>query len=426
MTIQELHSLFLQYPIITTDTRNITKDSLFFALTGENFDGNKFAKDAIEKGAKFAIISDSDYQLNESYILVEDVLETLQELAKFHRDQLTIPIIGITGSNGKTTTKELMRSALAEKYKVFATHGNLNNHIGVPLSLLSITKEHEIAIIEMGANHQKEIEFLANICTPDCGLITNIGKAHLEGFGGIEGVEKGKLELFDNLSSRKKQIFINADDTRLAKQIENLQPITYGKSDCDYTGKITSTTPYLKINVNYKTNNYDINSKLIGTYNFSNILSAVVIADFYNVSPKQIKKGIESFIPTNNRSQLIEQGKNKIILDAYNANPSSMKEAIDNLVKTEADKKFFILGDMLELGKEAKAEHTKTVELLMDHDLKGVLVGRIFSSIKQTEYITFSNNEAAKKFLKTNPKQNTLYLIKGSRGIKLETILEVL
>ncbi|MDB4088391.1 UDP-N-acetylmuramoyl-tripeptide--D-alanyl-D-alanine ligase [Flavobacteriales bacterium] len=426
MEIKDLYSIFLKYPQISTDTRAIKPKSLFFALKGDNFDGNKFASQALENGASYAIISSEEFKKDDRYILVEDTLVTLQELAKYHRDQLSIPIIGITGSNGKTTTKELMRSALAQKYSVFATHGNLNNHIGVPLSLLSINKNHEIAIIEMGANHQKEIEFLANICMPDCGLITNIGKAHLEGFGGIEGVEKGKLELFHNLSSRKKQIFINADDGRLSKHIENLKPITYGKSNSDYKGEITSTTPFLKVKVTYKNDSYGINSQLIGTYNFSNILSAVVIGDYYGVTPKQIKKGIENFVPSNNRSQLIEKDTNKIILDAYNANPSSMKEAIDNLVKTESKKKYFILGDMLELGKEAKKEHENIVELLMNHDLKGVLVGKIFKSIKQREYITFSNNEAAKKFLKTNPKQNTLYLIKGSRGIKLETVLEVL
>lgn len=426
MSIQELYTLYLSHPFISTDTRAIKKNSLFFALQGENFDGNVFAKQALEKGASFAVISSKEYQEDDKYILVEDTLFALQELAKHHRAQLTIPIIGITGSNGKTTTKELMKSALSEKYNTFATHGNLNNHIGVPLSLLSITNEHEIAIIEMGANHQKEIELLANICNPDCGLITNIGKAHLEGFGGIEGVEKGKTELFQNLNSRGKQIFINVDDTRLVNYVEKMKAITYGSQNCQYIGEITSTLPFLSMKVEYQEVKIDIHSKLIGTYNSPNILSAVVIADYFNVSPTEIKKGIENYLPTNNRSQMVEQGTNKIIMDAYNANPSSMEEAIKNLVKTEADKKFFILGDMLEVGKDSKKEHENMVELLINHELKGVLVGSIFSSLKQNEYLTFSNSEAAKKFLKTNRKSNTLFLLKGSRGIKLETIQEVL
>ena len=426
MTIQELYSLYLKHPNVSTDTRIVKSNSLFFALKGENFNGNEFAKNALDKGAEFAIISDSEYKFSEKYILVDDTLETLQNLAKYHREQLKIPIIGITGSNGKTTTKELMKSALAEKFNVFATYGNLNNHIGVPLSLLSIKKEHEIAIIEMGANHQKEIEFLANICNPDCGLITNIGKAHLEGFGGIEGVEIGKIELFQNLKANGKQIFINTDDVRLKKYVEPMKAITYGTSNSFYEGKIIGTTPFLSLKVNYNSNEFDIKSQLVGTYNFNNILAAVVIGDYYKVSSAQIKKGLENYTPTNNRSQLVNQGNNKIILDCYNANPSSMKEAINNLIQSESSKKYFILGDMLELGKEAKKEHQEIIELLMDNDLKGILVGKLFQSVKQNEYITFSNNEAAKKFLKTNRKSDTLFLIKGSRGIKLETVQEVL
>ncbi|MEN8810143.1 MAG: UDP-N-acetylmuramoyl-tripeptide--D-alanyl-D-alanine ligase [Flavobacteriales bacterium] len=424
--LEQLYNHYTKYPKISTDTRNIEKNSLFFALSGDNFDGNKFAEEALNKGAQFAVISDPELNKDERFLLVEDTLQALQNLAKFHRNTLKIPVIGITGSNGKTTTKELIKSALSEKYNVFATQGNLNNHIGVPLSLLSITAEHQIAIIEMGANHQKEIEFLANICNPDCGLITNIGKAHLEGFGGIEGVEKGKTELFSNLTSRGKQVFINTSDERLNQYTVKTKAITYGSQSADYLGKVTSSHPFLSLEVSYKENRYEINSQLIGTYNWNNIMAAVVLADYYGVEPNSIQKGIENYTPTNNRSQLVEQGSNKIILDCYNANPSSMKEAIYNLVKSESEKKFFILGDMLELGKDAKKEHEAIVELLMDHELKGVLVGKLFKSVKQNEYISFVNNVAAKKFLKTNPKRDTLFLIKGSRGIKLETIQEVL
>jgi UDP-N-acetylmuramoyl-tripeptide--D-alanyl-D-alanine ligase len=426
MTTTELYSLYLTHRIISTDTRNIEPGSIFFALSGENFDGNKFAEEAIQKGASYAVISNDSYQKDSRYILVDDTLKALQDLAKNHRNTLSIPVIGITGSNGKTTTKELIKSVLEQKYTTFATYGNLNNHIGVPLSLLSIHEKHEIAIIEMGANHQKEIEFLANICLPTCGLITNIGKAHLEGFGGIEGVEKGKTELFENLHSRKKQVFINVNDARLMPYVDKLQAITYGTANCEYCGKITSTSPFLSVSVNFNDQRLDLQSHLIGTYNFNNILAAITLGDYFDLTHEQIKKGIANYVPSNNRSQLIKQGSNSIILDAYNANPSSMTEAIENLVKTEASKKFFVLGDMLELGKESKKEHEKIVELLINHQLKGILVGRLFETVKQNEYLTFSNNEAAKKFLLTNKKQDTLILIKGSRGIKLESIQEVL
>ena len=426
MTTTELYSLYLTHRIISTDTRNIEPGSIFFALSGENFDGNKFAEEAIQKGASYAVISNDSYQKDSRYILVDDTLKALQDLAKYHRNTLSIPVIGITGSNGKTTTKELIKSVLEQKYTTFATYGNLNNHIGVPLSLLSIHEKHEIAIIEMGANHQKEIEFLANICLPTCGLITNIGKAHLEGFGGIEGVEKGKTELFENLHSRKKQVFINVDDTRLMPYANKLQAITYGTANCEYFGKITSTSPFLSVSVNFNDQRLELQSNLIGTYNFNNILAAATLGDYFDLTHEQIKKGIANYVPSNNRSQLIKQGSNSIILDAYNANPSSMTEAIENLVKTEASKKFFVLGDMLELGKESKKEHEKIVELLINHQLKGILVGRLFETVKQNEYLTFSNNEAAKKFLRTIKKQDTLILIKGSRGIKLESIREVL
>ncbi len=426
MTTKELYSLYLTHRIISTDTRNIELDSIFFALSGENFDGNKFAEEAIQKGASYAVISNDSYQKDSRYILVDDTLKALQDLAKYHRNTLSIPIIGITGSNGKTTTKELIKSVLEQKHTTFATYGNLNNHIGVPLSLLSIQEKHEIAIIEMGANHQKEIKFLANLCLPTCGLITNIGKAHLEGFGGIEGVEKGKAELFENLHSRKKQVFINVDDTRLMPYAKKLQAITYGTTNCEYCGKISSTSPFLSVSVKFNDQLLNLQSNLIGTYNFNNILAAVTLGDYFDLTPEQIKKGIANYVPLNNRSQLIKQGSNSIILDAYNANPSSMTEAIENLVKTEASKKFFVLGDMLELGKESKKEHEKIVELLINHQLKGILVGRLFETVKQHEYLTFSNNEAAKKFLRTNKKHDTLILIKGSRGIKLESIQEVL
>ena len=426
MEIEKLYDFFKRYPLISTDTRNIKKDSIFFALKGVSFDGNTFAKLAIESGAKYAVISDKAFQENEEeYILVPDTLVALQELAKYHRNQLTIPVIGITGSNGKTTTKELIKSVLLQKFKTFATFGNLNNHIGVALSLLEITKEHEIAIIEMGANHLKEIEFLSNICTPDYGLITNIGKAHLEGFGSLDGVEKAKTELFQNLISRSKKAFINLDDSRLQAYVSRVANVTYGKENADCIGELLGGSSFLRLKFSCGENKEIINSNLIGTYNFNNILAAITIGNYFGLTPKEIKEGVENYVPTNNRSQIMEKKSNKIILDAYNANPSSMKEAISNLIVTKSEKKYFVLGDMLEMGKESEKEHREVVSQLEKNNLNGVLVGKEFCKIK-SYFKTFETTKEAIEFISNKKFENTLILIKGSRGIKLESILDVI
>lgn len=425
MEIKELYNIYLNHNTICTDTRKIKKNSLFFALKGDNFDGNKFAKDAIEKGSSFAIIDNENFKENEQYIVVKDVLSTLQELAKYHREQLKIPVIGITGSNGKTTTKELIKSVLSQKYNCFATYGNLNNHIGVPLSLLSINKNHEMAIIEMGANHQKEIEFLCTISQPDYGLITNIGKAHLEGFGGIEGVKKGKTELYQYLINNNKKAFINKDDNNLNEYITIIDSITFGKANDNFCAiSLNSIEPTLQVNYKTQQNEGEITSHLIGEYNFNNIAVAITIGSYFKLTNSQIKQGIESYIPQNSRSQIIKTSKNEIILDAYNANPTSMDAALKNLNRTKANNKFAVLGDMLELGNESEQEHKTITDLLATLNINAILVGKEFSKINQSQFKTFVTTEEAKTFLKNEKISDTLILIKGSRGIKLENVLE--
>lgn len=425
MEIKDLHKIFIQNPNITTDTRKIESNSIFFALKGDNFDGNKFAKQAIKDGCSYAVIDNQDYKENDNYIVVKDVLKTLQELAKFHRETLKIPIIGITGSNGKTTTKELIKSVLNQKYNCYATFGNLNNHIGVPLSLLSINYNHEIAIIEMGANHQKEIEFLCTISQPDFGLITNIGKAHLEGFGGIEGVKKGKTELYTYLINHNKKAFINSDDTNLNDYISKIDSITFGAENKNYCqGKLLSIEPTLKVSYNTEVNNGEVTSNLIGEYNYTNILVAIAIGNYFNLSESEIKKGIEEYTPQNSRSQLIKTEHNNIILDAYNANPTSMLAALVNLNKTKATKKLAILGDMRELGIESEEEHKNIVAKLIELKIKSILVGTEFSKVTQTNFSCFNSAIEAKKHLEDNQIKDTLILIKGSRGIKLEQVIE--
>lgn len=425
MTIKELYKTFIKHPNVVTDTRKVIKNSIFFALKGDNFDGNKFAEQAINEGCNFAVIDNADYKKNDNFIVVEDVLTTLQKLAKHHREQLKIPVIGITGSNGKTTTKELIKSVLSEKYKCYATYGNLNNHIGVPLSLLSVNKTHEIAIIEMGANHQKEIEFLCKLSQPDYGLITNIGKAHLEGFGGIEGVKKGKTELYQYLINNNKKAFINKDDNNLNEYITKINSITFGKANDNFcTISLTSIEPTLKVNYKAQQNEGEITSHLIGEYNFNNIAVAITIGSYFKLTNSQIKQGIESYIPQNSRSQIIKTSKNEIILDAYNANPTSMDAALKNLNRTKANNKFAVLGDMLELGNESEQEHKAIIDLLATLNINAILVGKEFSKINQSKFKTFATAEEAKTFLKNEKISNTLILIKGSRGIKLENVLE--
>ncbi|WP_299115496.1 UDP-N-acetylmuramoyl-tripeptide--D-alanyl-D-alanine ligase [uncultured Winogradskyella sp.] len=424
MEIESIYQKFKTSNGVSTDTRKLPKGCIYFALKGDNFDGNKFVDKAFNNGAKYCVIDNKEAIINDNCILVDDVLKTLQSLATHHRNEINIPIISLTGSNGKTTTKELILSVLSTKYKVGATQGNLNNHIGVPLTLLSFTSDLDFGIVEMGANHQKEIEFLSNIAQPDYGLITNFGKAHLEGFGGVEGVIKGKSELYDYIKQNDKTVFINTNDTTQVKQINHYtNTVTFGsgsKNDCKV--EFIAANPFVSL----KYNGIEINSKLIGNYNYGNIAVATAIGQHFNVSVENIKTAIENYQPDNNRSEIIERGTSKIILDAYNANPTSMLAALNNLKQLKAKSKYLFLGDMFELGDDAKKEHqaiTDFVEANFDENI--FLVGENFFKTKaKVTTSTFSSFEDLIPVLKTLNISNSTLLIKGSRGMALERILE--
>ncbi|WP_121667859.1 UDP-N-acetylmuramoyl-tripeptide--D-alanyl-D-alanine ligase [Mesonia aquimarina] len=425
MTISNLHKLFLESNGVSTDTRKIKPNTLFFALKGENFNGNTYAKKALESGAKAAIVDEINSSENANIHKVDNVLECLQQLAQFHRKKLGIPIIALTGSNGKTTTKELIQAVLEKKYKAKATEGNLNNHIGVPLTLLSFNQSTEIGVVEMGANHLKEIEFLTNIAQPDYGYITNFGKAHLEGFGGIEGVIKGKSELYDFLKKENKKIFINTDDELQLKQSKGGNLITFGESQKnDFNINFISAKPYASI----KVANTSITSKLIGEYNAKNMAAATCIGLQFNVPLNQIKNAIEAYLPSNNRSQLIEKNNNTIILDAYNANPTSMAAALKTFNESKEKNKIVILGDMFEVGKTSASEHQQIVDLINKYNFKhAFLIGKEFqkTSIKSNTK-KFETTEDFINYLKIQLVDNSYILIKGSRGMTLERIIDFL
>lgn len=426
MKIEEIYQCFLQCESVSTDTRKIEPNSLFVALKGDNFDANTFAQEALNKGALFVIIDNKNFYSDENkMILVNDSLKTLQDLANYHRTQLGLPIIALTGSNGKTTTKELINCVLSKKYNTKATVGNLNNHIGVPLTLLSFNENTDIGIVEMGANHQKEIELLCEIAEPDFGYITNFGKAHLEGFGGFEGVVKGKSELYTYLEKNHKTAFVNLDDPIQEEKTKNFNKYTFSISD-NSNIKINSTSanPFVKINFS----NNIIQSHLIGIYNANNINAAITIGKYFNIEDLDIKEAIENYIPSNNRSQLVEKNGNHIILDAYNANPSSMNAALTNFIQLESTSKIAILGDMFELGKESLDEHKKIVESLKkEQNIIIYFIGKDFYSNKVSDKHLFffeSYEEFSKNYIKKP--QNSTILIKGSRGMALERTLELL
>ncbi len=425
MKIETLHQKFLECKTICIDTRKIELNAMFFAIKGENFDANTFAKVALDKGAKFVIIDNKEYYIDERTILVHDSLETLQELAKFHRIYLNTPIIALTGSNGKTTTKELINVVLSKKFNTKATIGNLNNHIGVPLTLLSFTKDTEIGIVEMGANHQKEIAFLCEIAKPNFGYITNFGKAHLEGFGGVEGVIKGKSEMYDYLRLNKKIAFVNQDDPIQVAKSNTIESFSFGvnKENCDLSIKSVTANPFVEITFNQMT----ITSHLIGLYNANNINLAITIGKYFKIPDIDIKSAIESYIPENNRSQLLEKGTNKIILDAYNANPSSMKVALENFVQLKDSHKTVILGDMFELGTESLAEHQAIItQLETEINTRCIFIGTDFytNKIQKNNFNFFENFTDVVHYLQSNKIENNLILIKGSRGMALERALE--
>ena len=430
MNIAKIHRRFLTSSGVSTDTRNIKPNSLFFALKGENFNGNKFAEEALKKGAEVAIVDEELYAKDQdNYILVEDCLDALQQLATFHRRFLGIPIISITGSNGKTTTKELIAAVLKKKYKTIATQGNLNNHIGVPLTLLRMDETTEVGVVEMGANHQGEIEFLSEIALPDYGYITNFGKAHLEGFGGIEGVIKGKSELFTHLKNHKKLLFLNLDDEIQRRQDNYSHIFTFGSTEktavtIDYINS-PNTTEYASFTYNKEV----FQTQLTGQYNAYNAAAALTIGLYFKVPFNAIKEAIKEYTPSNNRSQIQKTTNNTLVLDAYNANPTSMSSSIINFSNLNTPlSKVVIIGDMLELGKYSKEEHQNIVDLCSNKGFQNVyLVGHHFKETVTPEgFQKFSKAEDLKDFLTTTPISNSYILIKGSRGIALEKITDVL
>lgn len=427
MDINYIHGLFLKCNSVSIDTRKIEANSLFVAIKGERFDANTFAKEALMKGASFVVIDDESFYIDERTILVEDSLFALQELAKFHRKYLKLPVIALTGSNGKTTTKELIQVVLSKKYNTKATVGNLNNHIGVPLTLLSFNSETEIGIVEMGANHKKEIQFLCELAQPDFGYITNFGKAHLEGFGGVAGVIEGKSELYRYLSDNDKLAFVNLEDPIQVERSKNLRSYSFGINNEKADLKIRSIKADPFVEVCYS--NVTIASHLIGLYNANNLNAAIAIGKFFGVDDLSIKEALESYIPANNRSQLVSKGTNEIILDAYNANPSSMAVAIENFLQLERPNKVIILGDMFELGDESQTEHSEVIKLLSKEDkVKCFFVGKAFYANKMpnSHFYFYDSFEAFSDFLKETKIENSTILIKGSRGMALERTLEYL
>ena len=436
MEIKELYEIYKAHPVVTTDSRNCPEGSMFFALKGETFDGNKFAVAAIEKGCAYAVVDDKTIEHPQT-ILVDNVLDTLQQLARYHREQLDIPFVGITGTNGKTTTKELVATVLSKKYRVHYTQGNFNNHIGVPLTLLSIKPDCEIAVIEMGANHPGEIKTLANIALPTCGLITNVGKAHLEGFGSLEGVINTKKELYDNLAERGGHVFVNAANPFLMNVLNAESYTTYSSNvevSADINGRLLRCAPY----VEFEWNNKHIATHFVGVYNLDNMLAAIIVGLHFGVTKEDICSAISDYVPANNRSQLTKTERNTLIVDAYNANPTSMMAAIDNFDIMEGENKVAILGDMLELGEQSEIEHQNIVRRLMESKIERIiLVGKEFEKACDKLGVRSEELGVNSKFSIFNSQLSTLnsqlstlnsqlILLKGSNGIGLYKLIPYL
>lgn len=429
-TTEQIYVHFLQHPQVCTDTRKIIPGSIFFALKGANFNGNTFAAEALKQGAAYAVIDEAAFD-GERCLLVSDVLSTLQDLGRMHRRQLGLPVIAITGSNGKTTTKELTAAVLSKKFKTLYTEGNLNNHIGVPLTLLRLSATHQIAVVEMGANHQKEIAALCAIAEPDAGMITNVGLAHLEGFGGPEGVLKGKTEMFDFLRNGSRTAFALADDPRITERAAGIHKvITYGtRNNPEIYGELLGADPFVRFRwqtpgIAVRT----VNTQMVGGYNLPNMLAAISCGLSFGVTPEAIDEAIAAYVPDMNRSQVIRKGSNTIVMDAYNANPSSMTEALRNFAGMEGGNKLAILGDMLELGTESAFLHQSIIDQLTAMKIRHVLlVGPIFAACRLPEgAVVVTDSDKAGLWLKQHPPQHALILIKGSRGTKLERVLDAL
>lgn len=426
MEINDLYTLYKQYPTITTDSRKCVPGSIFFALKGENFNGNQFATQALKEGCSYAIVDEADYVTDDKrIILVDNCLSTLQALAHYHRKILGLPIIGITGTNGKTTTKELTAACLAQKFNILATEGNLNNHIGVPLTLLKLTSSHEIAIIEMGASHPGDIKELVEITEPNYGIITNVGKAHLQGFGSFEGVLQTKCEMYDFIRTHKGHIFIQHENLYLQPQSNGIEKTEYGISENLFiSGSIIDCSPFLFFEMKHNNISIKIQTQLIGSYNLTNALAAAAIAVYFGVKPNKIKDAIETYIPQNKRSQLQKTKYNTLIIDAYNANPTSMGAALDNFVQIKANHKAVILGNMGELGIESENEHRKIIGRLQEANFDKVLLsGNEFCKI-DNNFECFSSTNNLIEELKKNPLKGYTILIKGSRSTQLERCIE--
>lgn len=457
MELENLYALYRQYPCVCTDTRQIRKDALFFCLKGENFDGNTFAAEALEEGAAYAVVDNPQYVLDARCLLVEDVLQTLQQLAHFHRRQLDIPVIGVTGTNGKTTTKELLTAVLSRKYRVASTQGNLNNHIGVPLTLLSIRPDSEIAVVEMGANHPGEIAALCQLVEPDFGLITNIGKAHLEGFGTYEEIIRTKTALYRSVASRRGLLFVHADDELLMRQAGELATIpdiptlnpwyldhgfgpdwqtgsrsitmyTYGSTeDANCRGRLHAAGLYLSFDLLADESAHRVDTRLVGQYNFDNAMAACAVGRFFGVEDADIVAALQDYTPSNSRSQILEKGPLRIVMDAYNANPSSMEHALRNFARIAAERKILVLGDMRELGADSVGEHQKIVDLMEgEHFTDVFLLGDEFGKTDAPENWKFKDMESLKQALRTVLNgQPAFLLVKGSRGMRMERVLEL-
>ncbi len=431
VSISTLHALFLNYPSVSTDSRHITAGSLFFALRGTQFNGNLFAAEALSQGAAYAIVDEDLPDPSDPRIIrVGNVLETLQQLARFHRQQSRIPVLGITGSNGKTTSKELISRVLDCKYRIIATGGNLNNHIGVPLTLLCISKDTEMAVVEMGANHPGEIGMLCSLALPDAGMITNIGKAHLEGFGGIEGIIRTKKALYDSVKAKGGSLFVNADDPLLMELTKDYPGrITYGsgrQTYCRFSPE--DNGPFAAVMFATGSEKHLVRSRLIGSYNLANLMAAITVGLHYGVEADMIASAIETYEPCNQRSQFIQTARNRVVMDAYNANPASMKASLESFSWMPAEHKMVILGDMLELGDYAEEEHLQIIRWLENRaGWKVMLTGPSFSAAgRQAGFQVFRDAASLRDYLFQYPVRDHTILIKGSRGIRLELVLEAL